>query len=83
MPASRPDSLPFDIVPAEPHAVAYNAMCVNATSVLATRWSSWPRTDRPARTRMAASGANPLIVAGLTGDEARLEAAARLVRPAW
>jgi L-iditol 2-dehydrogenase len=76
-----PDSLPFDLAClAEPHAVAYQAMCVNSTI-------------RPAEavvvlgpgpigllcTRMAAlAGADPLIVAGCTADESRLQTARRL-----
>ena len=76
-----PDSLPFDIAClAEPHAVAYNAMCVNSTirpgdAVVVLG----PGPIGLLCTRMAAlSGANPLIVAGLTGDEARLDAARQL-----
>ncbi len=76
-----PDSLPFDIAClAEPHAVAYNAMCVNATVRPGdTVVVLGPGPIGLLCTRMAAlSGAHPLIVAGLTGDEARLEAAIRL-----
>ena len=76
-----PDSLPFDIAClAEPHAVAYNAMCVNSTVRPGdTVVVLGPGPIGLLCTRMAAlSGANPLIVAGLTGDDARLEAAARL-----
>ncbi len=76
-----PDTLPFDIAClAEPHAVAYNAMCMNSTvrpgdAVVILG----PGPIGLLCTRMAAlSGANPLVVAGRTGDEARLEAAARL-----
>jgi alcohol dehydrogenase/L-iditol 2-dehydrogenase len=76
-----PDSLPFDIAClAEPHAVAFNAMCVNSTvrpgdAVLVLG----PGPIGLLCTRMAAlSGANPLIVAGLPGDEARLDAARTL-----
>ena len=76
-----PDSLPFDVAClAEPHAVAYNAMCVNSTirpgdAVVVLG----PGPIGLLCTRMAAlSGANPLIVAGLTGDEARLDAARSL-----
>ena len=76
-----PDSLPFDLAClAEPHAVAYNAMCVNSTvrpgdSVVVLG----PGPIGLLCTRMAAlSGANPLIVVGLTGDEARLDAARQL-----
>jgi L-iditol 2-dehydrogenase len=76
-----PDSLPFDIAClAEPHAVAYNAMCVNSTVRPGdTVVVLGPGPIGLLCTRMAAlSGANPLIVAGLTGDDARLEAAVRL-----
>ena len=76
-----PDTLPFDIAClSEPHAVAYNAMCVNSTirpgdAVVVLG----PGPIGLLCTRMAAlSGANPLIVAGCTGDEARLAAATRL-----
>src|SRR3954452_17907156 len=76
-----PPSLPMDLAClAEPHAVAYNAMCVNSTvrpgdAVVILG----PGPIGLLCTRMAAlSGANPLIVVGLTGDEARLEAARRL-----
>ena len=76
-----PDSLPFELAClAEPHAVAYNAMCGNAeirpgdlVVVLG------PGPIGLLCTRMAAlSGANPLIVAGLTGDTARLATARAL-----
>jgi L-iditol 2-dehydrogenase len=76
-----PDTLPFDLAClAEPHAVAYNAMCVNSTI-------------RPGETvvvlgpgpigllcaRMAAlAGADPLIVAGFSADTSRLQTARRL-----
>jgi alcohol dehydrogenase/L-iditol 2-dehydrogenase len=76
-----PDSLPFDIAClAEPHAVAYNAMCVNSTIRPGdTVVVLGPGPIGLLCTRMAAlSGANPLIVGGLTGDEARLEAARSL-----
>jgi L-iditol 2-dehydrogenase len=76
-----PDSLPFDLAClAEPHAVAFNAMCVNSTvrpgdAVVVLG----PGPIGLLCTRMAAlSGANPLMVVGLTGDEARLDAARRL-----
>jgi alcohol dehydrogenase/L-iditol 2-dehydrogenase len=76
-----PDSLPFDVAClAEPHAVAFNAMCVNSTvrpgdAVVVLG----PGPIGLLCTRMAAlSGANPLIVAGLTGDEDRLAAARTL-----
>ena len=76
-----PDSLPFDVAClAEPHAVAYQAMCVNSTIkpgdmvvVLG------PGPIGLLCARMAAlSGADPLIVAGCTADAARLETARRL-----
>jgi L-iditol 2-dehydrogenase len=76
-----PDSLPFDIAClAEPHAVAYQAMCVNSTirpgdAVVVLG----PGPIGLLCTRMAAlAGADPLIVAGVTADAARLEAARRL-----
>jgi alcohol dehydrogenase/L-iditol 2-dehydrogenase len=73
-----PDSLPFDVAClAEPHAVAYQAMCVNghvrpgdAVVVIG------PGPIGLLCTRMAAlSGADPLIVAGLSVDAARFETA--------
>jgi alcohol dehydrogenase/L-iditol 2-dehydrogenase len=76
-----PDSLPFEIAClAEPHAVAYNAMCVNSTirpgDVVVVLG---PGPIGLLCARMAAlSGADPLIVAGLPGDGRRLEAARRL-----
>ena len=76
-----PDSLPFDLAClAEPHAVAYQAMCVNST----IRPGDMVVVLGPGPigllcARMAAlSGADPLIVAGLTADGARLEAARQL-----
>jgi alcohol dehydrogenase/L-iditol 2-dehydrogenase len=73
-----PDTLPFDIAClAEPHAVAYNAMCVNSTirpgdAVVVLG----PGPIGLLCARMAAlSGADPLMVAGLTPDAPRLEAA--------
>jgi L-iditol 2-dehydrogenase len=76
-----PDSLAFETAClTEPHAVAYQAMCVNSTIhpgdlvvVLG------PGPIGLLCTRMAKlSGADPLIVAGLTADTPRLEAARRL-----
>jgi len=76
-----PDSLPFDLAClAEPHAVSYQAMCVNsqirpgdAVVVLG------PGPIGLLCTRMAAlSGADPLIVAGLAADARRLETARTL-----
>jgi alcohol dehydrogenase/L-iditol 2-dehydrogenase len=76
-----PDTLPFELAClAEPHAVAYNAMCVNshirpgdAVVVLG------PGPIGLLCTRMAAlAGADPLIVVGLSSDAPRLETARRL-----
>ncbi len=75
-----PDTLPFDVAClAEPHAVAYNAMCVNSTIRPGdTVVVLGPGPIGLLCARMAAlCGAN-LLVAGLTGDRARLEAAMRL-----
>jgi L-iditol 2-dehydrogenase len=76
-----PDSLPFDLAClAEPHAVAYNAMCVNSTirpgdAVVVLG----PGPIGLLCARMAAlAGADPLIVVGLQADAARLETAGRL-----
>jgi alcohol dehydrogenase/L-iditol 2-dehydrogenase len=76
-----PDSLPFDYAClSEPHAVAYQSMCVNTTirpgdSVLVLG----PGPIGLLCARMAAlAGAYPLIVAGLTGDAERLAAARTL-----
>jgi L-iditol 2-dehydrogenase len=76
-----PDSLPFDLAClAEPHAVSYQAMCVNSTirpgeAVVVMG----PGPIGLLCTRMAAlSGADPLIVAGCTADGPRLETALRL-----
>jgi L-iditol 2-dehydrogenase len=76
-----PDSLPFELAClAEPHAVAYNAMCVNS----AIRPGDLVVVLGPGPigllcARMAAlAGADPLIVVGLSGDAARLETARRL-----
>ena len=78
---SIPDSLPFDLAClAEPHAVAYQAMCVNSTirpgdAVVVLG----PGPIGLLCARMAAlSGADPLIVAGLPADAPRLEAAKQL-----
>ena len=76
-----PDSLAFDIAClAEPHVVAYQVMCVN------TRIAPGdfvvvvgPGPIGLLCTRMAAlSGASMLVVAGLSCDRPRLEAARRL-----
>jgi L-iditol 2-dehydrogenase len=76
-----PDSLPFDIAClSEPHAVAYQAMCVNST----IRPGDMVVVLGPGPigllcTRMAAlSGADPLIVAGRSADARRLETARAL-----
>lgn len=76
-----PDSLPFDLAClTEPHAVAYQAMCVNS----AIRPGDVVVVIGPGPigllcARMAAlSGADPLIVAGLTADAPRLETARAL-----
>jgi len=76
-----PDSLPFEIAClTEPHAVAYNAMCVNSTIRPGdTVVVLGPGPIGLLCVRMAAlCGANPLIVAGLSADAPRLEAARRL-----
>ena len=76
-----PDTLPFELAClAEPHAVAYNAMCVNSqirpgdTVVVLG-----PGPIGLLCARMAAlAGADPLIVVGLTSDAPRLETSRRL-----
>ena len=71
-----PDSLPFEIAClAEPHAVAYNAMCVNSTirpGDLVVVLGPGPIGLLCAR-MAALSGADPLIVAGLARDAPRLD----------
>jgi len=76
-----PDTLPFGIAClAEPHAVAYNAMCVNSL----IRPGDFVVVLGPGPigllcARMAAlAGADPLIVVGLSSDAPRLETALRL-----
>lgn len=76
-----PDHLPFELAClTEPHCVAYNAMCVNATirpgdAVVVLG----PGPVGLLCTRMAAlSGASPLIVAGLAADAERLAIAREL-----
>jgi alcohol dehydrogenase/L-iditol 2-dehydrogenase len=76
-----PDALPFDLAClAEPHAVAFNAMCVNSTirpgdAVVILG----PGPIGLLCARMAAlAGAQPLIVAGLSADAARLATARQL-----
>jgi L-iditol 2-dehydrogenase len=76
-----PDTLPFELAClAEPHAVAYNAMCVNSTirpGDLVVVLGPGPIGLLCAR-MAALAGADPLIVAGRTADMARLETASRL-----
>ena len=76
-----PDTLPFELAClAEPHAVAYNAMCVNSTihpGDLVVVLGPGPIGLLCAR-MAALAGADPLIVVGLTADAARLETATRL-----
>src|SRR5207245_4705531 len=76
-----PDSLPFELAClAEPHAVAYNAMCVNST----IRPGDLVLVLGPGPIGLlcawmaALAGADPLVVVGLSGDAARLETARRL-----
>jgi L-iditol 2-dehydrogenase len=76
-----PDSLPFELAClAEPHSVAYNAMCINSTirpgdAVVVLG----PGPIGLLCARMAAlAGADPLIVVGLSADAARLETAREL-----
>jgi L-iditol 2-dehydrogenase len=76
-----PDTLPFELAClSEPHAVAYNAMCVNSTirpGDLVVVLGPGPIGLLCAR-MAALAGADPLIVVGLTADAARLETASRL-----
>ncbi|MGH9311865.1 MAG: zinc-binding dehydrogenase [Vicinamibacterales bacterium] len=76
-----PDSLPFELAClSEPHAVAYQAMCVNSTirpGDLVVILGPGPIGLLCAR-MAALSGADPLIVAGLSADAPRLEAARQL-----
>ena len=76
-----PDTLPFDIAClSEPHAVAYQSMCVNSTirpGDLVVVLGPGPIGLLCAR-MAALSGADPLIVAGVTADAPRLEAARQL-----
>jgi alcohol dehydrogenase/L-iditol 2-dehydrogenase len=76
-----PDSLPFDLAClSEPHAVAYQAMCMNSTirpgdAVVVLG----PGPIGLLCARMAAlSGADPLVVAGRSRDASRLETARAL-----
>ena len=76
-----PDSLPFELAClAEPHSVAYNAMCVNSTIRPGdTVVVLGPGPIGLLCARMAAlAGADPLIVVGLTADAPRLETARQL-----
>lgn len=76
-----PTHLPFESAClAEPHAVAYNAMCVNSQirpGDLVVIIGPGPIGLLCAR-MAALSGADPLIVAGLGSDAARLDVARRL-----
>ena len=76
-----PDTLPFALAClAEPHSVAYNAMCVNSTirpGDLVVVIGPGPIGLLCAR-MAALAGADPLIVVGLPADAARLETATRL-----
>jgi L-iditol 2-dehydrogenase len=76
-----PDTLPFEYAClCEPHAVAYQSMCVNSTirpGDLVVVFGPGP--IGLLCTRMAAlAGANPLVVVGLSHDAPRLEAARAL-----
>src|SRR5204862_765490 len=76
-----PDALPFErACLAEPHAVAFNAMCMNATIRPGdTVVVLGPGPIGLLCARMAAlAGAHPLVVAGLTADRPRLETARAL-----
>lgn len=76
-----PDKLPFEIAClTEPHAVAYNAVCMNShvrPGDLVVVLGPGPIGLLCAR-MAALSGAHPLIVAGLRNDTPRLEAARAL-----
>jgi L-iditol 2-dehydrogenase len=76
-----PDTLPFELAClAEPHAVAYNAMCVNSTirpGDLVVVLGPGPIGLLCAR-MAALAGADPLIVAGRSADAPRLETARTL-----
>jgi L-iditol 2-dehydrogenase len=76
-----PDSLPFGLAClAEPHAVAYQAMCVNSSirpGDLVVVLGPGPIGLLCAR-MAALAGAHPLVVAGLTADGPRLEVARAL-----
>ena len=76
-----PDTLPFDVAClAEPHSVAYQAMCVNsriAPGDFVVVIGPGPIGLLCAR-MAALSGANPLVVVGLSHDGPRLDTARRL-----
>ena len=76
-----PESLPFELAClAEPHAVAFNAMCVNSTirpGDLVVVLGPGPIGLLCAR-MAALAGADPLVVVGLANDAARLQTATRL-----
>jgi L-iditol 2-dehydrogenase len=76
-----PDSLPFSFAClAEPHCVAYQSMCVNSSirpGDLVVVLGPGPIGLLCAR-MAALAGAHPLVVAGLTADAPRLEAARAL-----
>jgi len=76
-----PDSLPFGLAClAEPHAVAFNAICVNSTirpGDLVVVIGPGPIGLLCAR-MAALAGANPLVVVGLSNDRPRLDTATRL-----
>jgi alcohol dehydrogenase/L-iditol 2-dehydrogenase len=76
-----PETLPFELAClAEPHAVAYQAMCVNSVirpGDLVVVLGPGPIGLLCAR-MAALAGADPLIVAGLACDAARLETAVLL-----
>ena len=76
-----PATLPFDLAClSEPHAVAYNAMCVNVTIRPGdTVVVIGPGPIGLLCARMAAlSGANPLVVVGRTADATRFSTARAL-----
>jgi len=76
-----PETLPFGLAClAEPHAVAFNAMCVNSTirpGDLVVVLGPGPIGLLCAR-MAALAGADPLIVVGLSSDATRLETARQL-----
>ena len=76
-----PDRLPFELAClAEPHAVAYNTVCMNShvrPGDLVVVFGPGPIGLLCAR-MAALAGANPLMVVGLRNDGPRLEAARKL-----